>query len=469
MRSVALAIPFLANFLAGCCCGAVLEGLVLEQHTGIPLKEVSVELIGTSRKVVTNEVGQFRLEAMTTGAYQLVLSHAGYASVAVLGVIDTHGKLVVRMPKTGVIFGQVMKAQGEPERNAQVIPLRLEGSAGVLEPYLQYACRTDDHGRFRLFGLLPGKFRVAASSPQNAAEVSEDVFSIVSGDELGPVTIIFRPQRPRSVSGRVEMPDNARPFRLRLSPVTAPYITASETQTARDGRFRFASVPPGSYRVFGLGPSMGNSAFGGILGPATFYVGQGVGLDVRDEDVSLDNLAAAPGRSVSFVLESGCSPSGTLHLKAEKSRVSVELTGSAPVTMVDLPPSRYLVTMSGLLAGCYLDDAPPVDLVDSSTHQVRLRTVKAAELRGKFIGRKGGAAAVVMIWPETRQGADVGIVYLIPDSGGRFLHHALKPGRYRVQWVEKSAWEAGPWRPDARNAVEIQLLAGAVTRLELPQ
>jgi hypothetical protein len=468
-----LTISLLAVFLVGWCRGAVLEGLVLEQHTGIPLKQVSVELIGVSRKAVTDEAGRFRLLAMTPGAYRLALSHDGYASLAVMGVIDTNVKLVARMPKAGAIFGHVMNAQGQPERSAQVIPLRLRGSAGVLEPYRQYAGHTDDRGRFRLFGLPPGEYRLAASAPHTAAEVPEEVFRIVSGDELGPVGISLRPQRPRAVSGRVEVPDNAKPFRLRLSPTAAPYMTTSEAQAERDGGFRFASVPPGLYRLLGLGPSMGNSAFGGILGPVPLYASNGAGLDVVDDDVSIDNLVAAPGHAVSFVLESDCSPSGTLHLRAEedwglKSRVSVVITASAPLMMADLPPSRYFISMSGLQAGCFLADDPTLDLANSPTDQLRLRTAKAAELRGELIGQRKEAAAIVVLWPETPQGEDAGVVNLIPDANGSFFHDALRPGRYRVLLVPKPSWEVGPWMPDSPSAVEIQLLAGAVTHLELP-
>jgi hypothetical protein len=109
-----------------------------------------------------------------------------------------------------------------------------------------------------------------------------------------------------------------------------------------------------------------------------------------------------------------------------------------------------------------------LDLVNSPTQQIRLRTVKAAELRGKFIGRSSGAAAVVVLWPETSQEEGLEIVILIPGPDGRFVQDTLRPGHYRVHWAEKATWEVGPWRPDAPATIEIQLFAGGVTRLELP-
>lgn len=471
MRPQGLTFCLLALLAFGLCHGAVLQSLVLEQHTGQALDQVRVELIGGSGRAVTGADGRFRLAAMKPGAFRLMLSREGYADVAVAGVIDADTTVVMRMPKAGSVSGQVRNAEGQPVRGALVIPLQLRGEMRTPEPLRDRVAYTDDRGVYRLFGLLPGEYRVAASVNQTPAETLDSVMAIVSGDELKQADFSFRWQQPKAVAGRVEAPETARPFLLRLSPEALPFTTTAETLAEPDGSFRFPSVPPGAYQLFGMGPCMGNSGFSGILGRGPVFARDGGGVTVQADDVTVQPLSAVPGHSVAFALEGNCSASGTLQLRSEeewgsRSRISLELTAE-PISVSNLPPARYFATMSGLQPGCFYAGDPVLDLPKAPAGQLKLRVARAATLRGELIGPGKDDAAMVVLWPVAPQKGDATVVNLVPDAEGKFSQEGLRPGRYRLLRVPMRSWLAGPWTPDTPRIVEIELVAGGVTHLEL--
>ena len=57
---------------------------------------------------------------------------------------------------------------------------------------------------------------------------------------------------------------------------------------------------------------------------------------------------------------------------------------------------------------------------------------------------------------------------VFPDAGGKFTFGGLRPGRYRI--VTQPAGEASKarWVTDATRMIEIQIVAGAPTQMELP-
>ena len=471
MRPQGLTFCLLPILACGLCHGAVLQGLVLEQHSGLALDQVRVELVGASAGAITGAEGRFRLSAMKPGAFRLTLSRDGYAEVAVAGRIDADTTVVMRMPKAGAVSGQVRNAEGQPVQGALVIPLRLRGESRTPEPLRDRAVYTDDRGVYRLHGLHPGEYRLAASVRQTPAETSDRLLAIVSGEDLTQVDFSFRWQQPKAVSGRVDAPEAARPFLLRLSPESLLFTTTAETLAEPDGGFRFPSVPPGAYQLFGMGPSMGNSGFSGILGRGPVFARDGGGVTVQADDVTVQPLSAAPGHTTALALEGNCSASGTLQLRSEeewgsRSRISLELAAE-PIRVSNLPPARYFATMSGLQPGCFYAGDPVLDLTKAPPEQLKLRVARAATLRGELIGPGKDDAAMVVLWPVAPQEGDATVVTFVPDAEGKFSQEGLRPGRYRLLRVPKQSWEAGPWTPDTPRIVEIELVAGGVTHLEL--
>ena len=57
---------------------------------------------------------------------------------------------------------------------------------------------------------------------------------------------------------------------------------------------------------------------------------------------------------------------------------------------------------------------------------------------------------------------------VFPDAAGKFTFGGLRPGRYRI--VTQPAGGASParWVTDPARKIEIQIVAGAPTEMELP-
>jgi protocatechuate 3,4-dioxygenase beta subunit len=71
----------------------------------------------------------------------------------------------IRLARALAIEGRVVNDDGDPVAGVLVSPIRIDRNAGE-----GAARHTDDRGQFRLFGLVPGLYRVCASTPGSAAQ-----------------------------------------------------------------------------------------------------------------------------------------------------------------------------------------------------------------------------------------------------------------------------------------------------------
>lgn len=75
---VTLMIVVLPHFLMAGQQSGVIKGRVLDAHTGEPLAQANVVLVGTQRGAATDENGYFRIEQVPEGKYQLKAAYIGY-------------------------------------------------------------------------------------------------------------------------------------------------------------------------------------------------------------------------------------------------------------------------------------------------------------------------------------------------------------------------------------------------------
>lgn len=150
-----------------------ITGVVLTTD-GLPAPDVTVvlqKLGGTWRDQVstsTGDDGTFRFDNVASGVYTVL----AYGSIAELqSRICRPGdslELRVRMGKDGVITGRVTDAKGESAIEAPVRAIMVRDAKGrLLGPGNQFRRHahhrwTDDRGIYRLWGLPPGSYLVAA-------------------------------------------------------------------------------------------------------------------------------------------------------------------------------------------------------------------------------------------------------------------------------------------------------------------
>lgn len=169
---------------------ASITGSVIVAGSGQPARKARVSLSGGglrgTRTALTDELGRFVFAALPEGRYSVSASKPGHVSVQYGQRVPGPGRpgtpiqlgeaqeidVRLQMPKGGVITGTVLDEHGEAVPGTQVRTLRYVLRGG--ERTLQQAGRgsTDDRGVYRIYGLQPGEYIVAAT-PRNTINIQQ--------------------------------------------------------------------------------------------------------------------------------------------------------------------------------------------------------------------------------------------------------------------------------------------------------
>jgi hypothetical protein len=140
-------------------------GVVLQQ----PLGNARLELSGPGGSVVTrtNAAGRFVFSNLAPGRYRIDITRDGYirqtSPPIVLGRDQHVNDVAFNLQPAPIILGTVLDANGQPKSNVLVEALRM--GYGVRGGRLLTALAsvlTDDYGRYRLYWLDPGEYKIVA-------------------------------------------------------------------------------------------------------------------------------------------------------------------------------------------------------------------------------------------------------------------------------------------------------------------
>ena len=187
----------------------------------------------------------------------------------------------------GSLSGTLLDQSGEPLQGVQVRALRLQREDGRViaqDPGggLGIKRTTDDRGRYRLFGLPPGRYLVVASTtatPSGLDRAQGNAFTRVyfpatpdvesaqpiqvdEGRETTGVDVSFAPIRAGRIIGRAT-DAGGEPLigQVRLIPPQRPGVPAVEPLVERvhfDGSFEITDVPHGQYVLQAVGTNPGH-------------------------------------------------------------------------------------------------------------------------------------------------------------------------------------------------------------------
>ena len=158
----------------------VIQGTVLSGGTGQPLRRAQVVLKPTDPKAgstfqTTDESGGFSFPKVATGRYTITVQRDGYLPLSA-GRIGSYkmppifsvqsgqtiSSFVFSMTPAGVVSGKVKFDDAEPAVNTTVQLYRSYYDRGRHGYVAAASARTDDRGEYRLHGLEPGSYYVAA-------------------------------------------------------------------------------------------------------------------------------------------------------------------------------------------------------------------------------------------------------------------------------------------------------------------
>jgi len=271
---------------------ARITGRVVTADTRNPIARAQVQISSTTlakpRQVTTDADGRYEITGLPPGRYKLSVSRLGFVTIEYgqtrpfepgrdLELLDgqTADRIDFALSRGGVIAGRLTDQNGEPQPGMAITAMRFAWTPNGFRTLQRISTGffggvvTDDLGQFRIYGLMPGSYVVAAAGvaggfvgpeprPQGVtyypgtANVDEaQAVQVEIGQEVS-VHFPLVSTRPARVSGRV-VNSAGEPVGWRqlvlASRTEGGVFTRSSGTTRPDGTFDITGVAPGTYTI----------------------------------------------------------------------------------------------------------------------------------------------------------------------------------------------------------------------------
>jgi hypothetical protein len=267
------------------------SGIVTDAVTHIPIKKAMVSINAMNiaqnagpQATTTDASGAFSIANLQAGRYRLAFVHEKYPQARFGGVGKTvdikagesAGPIAVELMPGAALSGHVVDEDGDPMPNCyvQIHPaknpeegVQMGGSSG-----------SNPEGEYRMFGIAPGKYILAAQCGQQAFQArpfsagpdpppsrayrtqyyplaseakSAQVVELTGGNEKSGIDFQMSPVGVTQVRGTFSPGGadwhNLKQFILQLNPVDQPGMGVGGAHDLEKGTFDFRQVFPGSY------------------------------------------------------------------------------------------------------------------------------------------------------------------------------------------------------------------------------
>ena len=471
-----------------------ITGTVLNDRTGLPLPRAQVMLVPAQAglrgvAVDADEKGAFTIRDIEPGRYSLSASRDGYLTTTVawlgsvrmqptfaIGAKEVVSDLTFRLRPFAVMAGRVSFENGEPAMNIRVEAYR-EYRNHLRHGYaLAATVATNDRGEYRLFGLQPGSYIVAATERPtegneqvretqtmryattfytNSTKLGEAVpVRLDYGQETGGIDVTMKRVRKVKLHGHVisgltgEAVSSASIAMQRVDAHGTASITVTVPVTFdHDHRFEIRDVTPESYIVWG------ESADGGkaLVGHAPLTVGE---ADIDNVELTLLGERAA---SAVLVVDGGVKLDDQVKLRFEPRNERGKVVEAARVASVDgfhfslMGDDVYDLFLTGLPNDFYLSavrvngvDVMPLGIeggAASANHPFELVVdSRGGRVSGRVLGSDDSlwSRANVALIPDPPKGRVQSYREGAADENGLFLLRGVAPGKYiLVGWLDE--------------------------------
>jgi hypothetical protein len=308
---------------------ASIRGLVTSVDTNSPVRRAQVRATSpdtrSARLSTTDGDGRFELKDLPAGRWTISATKGGFVtqqfgqrhpfeSVDPIELADGQRFTAnFTLSRGSVITGRVSDEFGDPITGARVQVLRSQVQQGRrrLMPTGNGA-QTDDTGSFRVFGLAPGEYYVAASLQAAPADSSDSPvtyaptyfpgtgnvadaqrLTLTLGTEQSGINFVLQPVRAVRVSGTV-VDSSGAPTQAALNLTAAGFgdegglQMGNPARVLQDGTFTILNVVPGDYVLTVMGRPNGNTTPEVASMPIT----------VGNEDLAGVSVATSKGGSI---------------------------------------------------------------------------------------------------------------------------------------------------------------------------
>ena len=461
---------------------------------------------------MTDEQGNYRLSNLAAGEFEIGPAAPQFVVISLepmkrllLNDGDNAEGIDFTLVRGGVITGKVVDSEGRPLIEEQV-EIQSEGPYTLRVMSLNgMSIITDDRGVYRVFGLAPGKYKVAAGTdedrlnyntgrrtvyvqtfhPSTTDKSQATTIEVTEGSETKDVDITLRRSQPTySVSVKVVDADSGQPLpdmRVGVQKFSEHGSSGmGGPPTNRKGEIRIENLTPGKYAV----SLEGFMRSRGSMDSNTPRYAEPVNFEIVDQDIAGLVIKASSGASLSGVVSFEGTDEKVLNAKLNElmlfAHIRIEdrrANRGAPASMVGADGS---FSVGGLQAGTVTFSVWPqrsgksgeVDVVRIERNGVivpRLEIKEREQLNGLRLilkWRSGQIRGVVKFEnEELRSGGPVYVNFkkqgdeaasTVPvDERGRFQSSPLSAGVYEVLVIAYSTRpQNGPF-PTAKQQVVV--------------
>ncbi len=526
-----------------------ISGRVATADSGMPVRRATISLSGTSvprRSVYTDAEGRYAFTGLPAGTYQLNASpgtQRGHYLAAAYGPTAT-GPLVrptpielaagqqmtdvnIALPRGSAISGTVTDESGEPLARVQVSAMLVRRGG---EPMQTGGAQTDDHGRYRLFGLQPGEYTVVAEARDfGGTEVQGEAVGFARAYAPGTPSLL-QAQRVRLTRGTEASADirlgetplfkiTGRVMDSSGQPVRPQSVSVQSTaEGSRNGfgfstrnnnlEFTVGGLPAGQYEItvrHDPGRAVMTGSMGGSGGPPPPPPPPGPGADSRVEMASMVIDVSADVEGVVLITQPGATVSGEFVFEepAEGRRAQVSTVNAGRPNAMTNPASAEVTengfTLKGLfgpvlirgtvngpgwalkavlLNGKDITDVPTTLTTKDSGHLQVVFTSRAAAIEALVTDASGKPTreSIVVVFGRDEQTwvTRSSMTRIVgPDKDGKLTVRGLRDGEYYAVAVAPEDWtnignpDTEMLRDLSKVATRVSVTAGETRTVDL--